>query len=169
MIGSRSSFRALFLFMFAAVLSSCQTMQRTGFTDAQVSALTDAGFEAVGDHYELGIENRVLFEFDSDIVSPPTKQMLGELSAKLSEVGIRGAIVEGHTDDVGDAAYNQALSEKRAATVRDGLVAGRLRNFDVSIHGVGEADPIESNSTDEGRQQNRRVVIVVTPQHAMPL
>lgn len=69
--------------------------------------------------------------------------------------------IEGHTDSVGDAATNQALSERRAASVRQfliqnhGIDAGRLE-----AAGLGQTQPVDSNDTPEGRQNNRRVELV---------
>ncbi len=68
--------------------------------------------------------------------------------------------VEGHTDSIGTDAYNQALSERRANSVRDymvgrGIAVGRLNSV-----GRGETRPVASNSTADGRAQNRRVEII---------
>lgn len=169
MLDKFSLSRNFLLVILLAVVAACQTVPRSGFTAEQIATLTAEGFENVGENYELGLENRVLFAFDSDVVTSDTARMLGGLSAKLAAVGIHGAIVEGHTDDVGEEDYNQALSEKRAIAVKNALVFGGFRETDVMAHGLGEADPIESNATEEGRQENRRVVIVITPTHALPL
>jgi OOP family OmpA-OmpF porin len=72
-------------------------------------------------------------------------------------------MIEGHADSVGDATHNQQLSQLRAEAVkltfaRQGMPMSHIRTW-----GAGESDPIASNDTEEGRRQNRRVVIVVTP------
>jgi OOP family OmpA-OmpF porin len=69
--------------------------------------------------------------------------------------------VVGHTDDIGDDAYNQELSEQRAATVADYLVATGTEAEKIWTVGAGEREPIASNSTPEGRSQNRRVEVFV--------
>jgi outer membrane protein OmpA-like peptidoglycan-associated protein len=69
--------------------------------------------------------------------------------------------IVGHTDDVGDDAYNLALSLERAQSVSDYLVSKGLDPNKVVVTGMGESDPIASNSTPEGRAQNRRVEVLL--------
>jgi OmpA-OmpF porin, OOP family len=69
--------------------------------------------------------------------------------------------VEGHTDDTGDATENQRLSEERARTVRALLIAGGVDGTRLAAEGMGGADPIASNNTAVGRQQNRRIELVL--------
>ena len=70
--------------------------------------------------------------------------------------------VEGHTDSVGGDEYNQALSERRAAAVRDYLVQQGIAAESIASRGFGKTQPVASNDTPEGRQQNRRVELVLT-------
>ena len=67
--------------------------------------------------------------------------------------------VAGHTDDQGSAGYNQGLSERRAKTVRDYLIKLGIAEERLTWRGYGEAEPIADNSTGDGREQNRRVVL----------
>jgi outer membrane protein OmpA-like peptidoglycan-associated protein len=69
--------------------------------------------------------------------------------------------IEGHTDDVGSKEHNLELSERRAASVRDYLVEQGVPAESVSARGFGESQPLASNETAAGRQENRRVEIVV--------
>jgi outer membrane protein OmpA-like peptidoglycan-associated protein len=70
--------------------------------------------------------------------------------------------IEGHTDSVGSDVYNQTLSEKRAQTVADYLMAaGVSRSSVLSVQGLGETRPLASNDTEDGRQRNRRVEIII--------
>jgi OOP family OmpA-OmpF porin len=69
--------------------------------------------------------------------------------------------VVGHTDDVGDDAYNQDLSEQRASAVRDYLVSAGVDPSKIVTIGMGESMPVASNTTDEGRAENRRVDVLV--------
>ena len=71
------------------------------------------------------------------------------------------ATIEGHTDSRGDAAYNQALSEKRAKAAADRLVERGVDADRISSVGYGEAKPIADNDTAEGRQANRRITAVL--------
>lgn len=152
------------------LLSACQTVPAMpGFTSKQVGVLESAGFNRVADNYELGIDNRVLFEFDSSNLQPDAFASLGKLARVLIGADIYGATVEGHTDSDGPDEYNQKLSESRAGAVKaqfaaEGMTAERIRAF-----GLGEKDPVASNDTEEGRAQNRRVVIVITPADAIPV
>jgi len=69
--------------------------------------------------------------------------------------------IVGHTDDVGDDAYNQELSEQRAQSVYDYLANTGMDVSNVVVVGMGESMPIASNSTPEGRAENRRVEILL--------
>jgi outer membrane protein OmpA-like peptidoglycan-associated protein len=70
--------------------------------------------------------------------------------------------VEGHTDSVGSDDYNQQLSEKRAGAVRDYLVQQGISADGIVSRGLGKTQPVASNDTAEGRQQNRRVELVLS-------
>jgi outer membrane protein OmpA-like peptidoglycan-associated protein len=70
--------------------------------------------------------------------------------------------LEGHTDSVGTDDYNMKLSEQRAGAVRDYLTTQGVASTGLTAVGLGKADPVASNGTDAGRQQNRRVEMVVS-------
>ena len=103
-----------------------------------------------------------LFERRSGTLSPKGIALLDENISKARELLSRASFIEvvGHTDDVGDNAYNMALSEERANSVRDYLVSIGLDPNKIVTTGMGESMPIASNSTPEGRAQNRRVQIL---------
>ena len=103
----------------------------------------------------------ILFDTGSDRIrgeSKPTLDMIGQMLKEHADLKLT---IEGHTDNVGSAASNQTLSDKRAAAVRQFLIAnyhvdaGRLAS-----KGLGPTKPAASNDTPEGRQQNRRVELV---------
>ncbi|MBB5705198.1 outer membrane protein OmpA-like peptidoglycan-associated protein [Sphingopyxis panaciterrulae] len=95
---------------------------------------------------------------------PPDQQTRIEtLAHRLLSVGIDTARVEGHTDSIGAESYNLALSQARAEAVAAPLRAGGMRLTPDQVIGRGEALPLSSNETAEGRRDNRRVVIIVTP------
>jgi outer membrane protein OmpA-like peptidoglycan-associated protein len=105
----------------------------------------------------------ILFDFDSATVRPDLQRDLRVLADSLNRYPDRTVRVVGHTDNVGTAAYNQNLSERRAAAV-----GGVLRNSGVDgrrivTQGRGFTQPIASNATPEGRRQNRRVEIYIIP------
>lgn len=159
--------RRLMLVCLIAALAACQTVPKEpGFSKQQVAALTSEGFKPVEENYELGLDDRVLFEVDKSDLSGEAVGILDRLTRILLGVGIHGAGVEGHTDATGSDAYNQALSERRAAAVKVQIVNTGMAEPEVRALGLGETQPVASNDTPEGRSENRRVVIVVTPADA---
>lgn len=155
--------KGLALFAIAA-LAACQTVPaKTGFSAKQVAVLTQEEFKPVGENYELGLSDRVLFEVDKSDLAPEAVTRISKIAAALKSVDIDGAGVEGHTDSTGSDDYNQQLSERRAASVKIEFVKAGMPEANVRAVGKGETQPIAGNDTDEGRAQNRRVVIVVTP------
>ena len=103
----------------------------------------------------------ILFDTGSDVLRPestPTLTQIGEMLAEHAELKLT---IEGHTDNVGDAAANRALSEKRAAAVKAYLVSKHGVSADrLQTAGHGDAKPAAPNATAEGRAQNRRVELV---------
>jgi outer membrane protein OmpA-like peptidoglycan-associated protein len=116
---------------------------------------------------KLAAEGRVatrgiLFDVDSDTIRPestPTLRDIGEMLQNHPELDL---LIEGHTDSEGDDAYNLELSGRRAEAVVQFLVAEYGIAADrLGAEGIGESNPVADNSTPEGRQQNRRVELVV--------
>lgn len=102
-----------------------------------------------------------LFETNSATLNAASEQALADLLVQLESFQeITDMTVIGHTDSTGDAAYNQGLSEQRAAAVEAFLKAA-YPNINISSAGMGEDSPVATNSTPEGRQLNRRVEIEV--------
>lgn len=99
----------------------------------------------------------IAFQFDSYAVSEEQKPYLNEVAAKLKERKDVYMVVIGHTDNVGAAAYNNALSKKRAESVKTYLVAQGVESSRILVESYGFERPLESNSTQEGRAKNRRV------------
>jgi outer membrane protein OmpA-like peptidoglycan-associated protein len=87
---------------------------------------------------------------------------LNKLAAFLQEYDERTVHVEGHTDSVGSAEFNQQLSERRAESVKAFLVGRGIDPRRISIAGLGKSSPVASNDTPTGRQQNRRVEVVIS-------
>ena len=104
----------------------------------------------------------VLFETGSYILRPQARERLAKVAGILLAYPDLRLEVDGHTDSVGSDAYNQQLSEKRAAAVRDYLVQQGIPIASVTMMGFGKTQPIASNATAAGRQQNRRVELVVS-------
>ncbi|MFN4019957.1 MAG: OmpA family protein [Erythrobacter sp.] len=161
--------RTLLMAAGVIILAGCQTVPRAPFSAAQREVLAKLGFHERDGNYLLGLESRLLFGFDSAVIEPAKQGMLHELGRALAEVGIGSAAVEGHASAEGDAQYNLALSGRRAEAVRDALTVGGLVPERMRVRAMGALDPIASNDTEEGRRENRRVVIIVTPSDALGL
>jgi len=105
------------------------------------------------------IQADALFDFDKSVLRPDGKKSIDDALAKLGGVDLEMVIATGHTDSVGTDAYNQKLSERRAAAVKDYLVSKGIPASKVTTIGKGETQPVATNKTKEGRQKNRRVDI----------
>lgn len=149
-----------------ALLSACQSVPAPkGFNAAQIALLEQQGFKPVDQSYDwyLTLPHRLLFPSDRSELDVHRLEDVAELSRKLVSVGIRSASVEGHTDSTASEAYNLQLSYARAQTVARPMIANGMILAPEQIIGRGKAFPVSSNDTPEGRQDNRRVVIIVTP------
>jgi outer membrane protein OmpA-like peptidoglycan-associated protein len=104
----------------------------------------------------------VLFDFNKYTLKPGAREKLAKVSGILLAYPGLKIQLEGHTDSVGSDGYNQTLSEKRADAVRDYLVTEGVPADGVTAEGYGKANPVASNDTPAGRQQNRRVDMVVS-------
>ncbi len=103
----------------------------------------------------------ILFATDRAELKPEGREALAKISGILQIAEGYTLSIEGHTDSMGSADYNQDLSERRAASVREYLVDQGLSSRDITARGMGEDEPLASNDTASGRQSNRRVEIVV--------
>lgn len=136
-----------------------------GIMDAQAEDLQDklpnARVERVGEGIHITFDSGILFDYDSSDLRQASRQNLSDLVASLEEYEGTDVLVVGHTDSRGDAAYNQALSERRADAARNYLVGAGLEAARVQALGRGEEEPVATNDTDAGRQENRRVEIAI--------
>lgn len=105
------------------------------------------------------ISGDVLFEFDRSEIRPAFFGELNEIVARLQETPDRQIRISGHTDSIGSAAYNQGLSERRAQSVANYLEQQGVSRDRMVVQGFGLTQPVATNETPEGRQQNRRVEI----------
>ncbi len=104
----------------------------------------------------------VLFRSGSVELLPAARERLAKVSGIVLAYPSLHVSIEGHTDSVGSDEYNQDLSERRAQSVRDYFVRGGIPAGAVDARGFGKAEPVASNETAEGRQQNRRVELVLS-------
>ncbi|HEY0974353.1 MAG TPA: OmpA family protein, partial [Solimonas sp.] len=103
----------------------------------------------------------VKFEFDSDRLTEPAKTILNEVAGTLQAYPNIDVELEGHTDDVGSDSYNLGLSERRANAVKTYLVGRGIGAGRMTPVGYGESRPIDTNATEAGREENRRVELKV--------
>ena len=96
-------------------------------------------------------------------MEPRFQGTLAQLAQNLQQFPQSRITVVGHTDNTGTVQYNQGLSEARARSVASILIGNGVNSGRISTFGEGEFSPVASNSTAAGRQQNRRVVITITP------
>ena len=104
----------------------------------------------------------VLFATDQARLNPEGQRIAQKLAEVLQQNPQRTVLIEGFTDSTGTAAYNQGLSERRASAVQLSLRGLGVANNRISIHGYGETYPVASNETEQDRQLNRRVEIVLS-------
>lgn len=113
----------------------------------------------------LSVQLNVLFNSGKADISPRFYPELEKLASFLQDHPNSTVVIEGHTDDKGSEDLNRELSQKRATAIADVLVDRfRIKPNRVKGIGYGEARPIDSNATEEGRAQNRRVVAEVYAQ-----
>ncbi|HUP92501.1 MAG TPA: OmpA family protein [Solimonas sp.] len=103
----------------------------------------------------------VKFEFDSDRLTPAAMEILNDVAGTLQAYPDIKVELQGHTDNIGTDAYNQGLSERRANSVKTYLAGHNVDAARMSPTGYGESQPIESNDTETGREENRRVELKV--------
>ena len=117
------------------------------------------------DERQIEVDERVLFDLDKATLRPTSQATLDRVAEEIQATADNEIIaVEGHTDATASERYNQGLSERRARAVVDYLVSKGVSQERLIAEGYGESEPVATNATPEGRQQNRRVVFtVLTP------
>ena len=123
--------------------------------------------EATKCERRLSVGADALFAFDQWTLSPEAEETLVVVLPEIEKAGTHPVSIEGHTDAKGSDAYNDTLSEKRAATVKQWLVARKAVSESTKVVGYGERKPVAPNTNPdgsddpEGRQKNRRVEVVI--------
>ena len=130
--------------------------------------LKELNAKVVGQEIRIALAADVLFDFDRHELRPAAFSTLGKVGEVLKAHEGADVIIEGHTDGKGNDAYNQALSERRAASVRDWLVKNAtVAKSRFTTRGYGKTRPVAANAKADGsddprgRERNRRVEIVV--------
>jgi len=139
------------------------------YMDTQESELraqlqgTGVSVTRMGDRIILNMPSNVTFATDRDQVIPPFYPTLDSVAIVLRKFDKTLIDVDGHTDSVGNAGYNQDLSERRANSVANYLASRGVDPRRMSAMGYGLERPIASNASESGRAQNRRVEIAISP------
>ena len=123
--------------------------------------IAGAQVERVGEGIKITFDSGLLFAVNQSTLSEKSKQELGELATILQKYNDTNILIEGHTDASGTDEYNLELSRKRAQSVSAHLATMGVSSVRFSVMGYGEAQPISSNDTAEGRTQNRRVDLAI--------
>jgi outer membrane protein OmpA-like peptidoglycan-associated protein len=123
--------------------------------------LEGAHVERVGEGILITFESGLVFDTESYSLREETKTNLVDLSKTLKKYDDTNILIEGHTDNTGEDAYNQKLSENRADAVENYLETQGIENSRVTTKGYGESQPLDSNDSEAGRQKNRRVEVAI--------
>ncbi|MEN8761978.1 MAG: OmpA family protein, partial [Thiogranum sp.] len=122
-----------------------------------------AAFTVASTLVRLSDKRNVMFEFNSTVPTATATQELDKVLGTINEFDqLDGIEIVGHTDSSGAESYNQSLSEHRAASVKQFLESRGVLTSEASARCVGEADPVASNATRDGRALNRRVDIIIS-------
>jgi len=133
----------------------------------EIDQIPDANVSQQGEALMVAFPGDVLFDTGSSSLSPGAFGRLDQLADTLNRYPDTTVIVKGHTDGAGSEQSNLVLSEQRADSVRRYLIGKGISPARVTSVGFGESMPLVTNSTVEGRQQNRRVEIEVRPTEQM--
>lgn len=109
----------------------------------------------------LVMPGNITFAFDDATLSPSFRPTLNQLAATMVEYNQTTVNVMGHTDSQGSDSYNLNLSRQRANSVASYLISQGVSSSRINVYGYGESNPVASNATESGRQQNRRVEITI--------
>lgn len=151
---------AIFTSLF---LSGCQTPPPATFTPEQVAAMRSYGFTESNDNWSLGLSDKILFGKNQYKLKPESYTTIQTMASRLASTGLKHARMDGHTDNYGEDSYNEELSLKRANIVADAWSEGaKVPRTNLTTQGLGKKYPVASNSTGDGRAENRRVAVVIT-------
>lgn len=123
--------------------------------------LEDAEIQRVEEGIAVSFDSGLLFDFDSAQLRDEAKENLEQLAEIMGEDDNTELLIVGHTDSVGEASYNQTLSERRADSAADYIISQGIGADRIDTEGRGESEPIADNDTEAGRQENRRVEVAI--------
>ena len=129
---------------------------------AEIEAdIEGATVERIGEGIKITFDSGILFDVDKAALRPEATTNLDKLALILNKYEDTDILIEGHTDATGSEDYNLDLSERRAKSVANQLATDKVNPVRFTIMGYGEVQPVATNDTSDGRQQNRRVEIAI--------
>ena len=123
--------------------------------------------ERVGEGLQVTFDSGLLFDFDSDVLRAGARDNLATFAKSLDKYPGTDVLIVGHTDSVGTDKYNNSLSARRAASAATYLVSRGVSSSRLRSTGRGETEPVASNSSEAGRQKNRRVEVAIYANEAL--
>jgi outer membrane protein OmpA-like peptidoglycan-associated protein len=120
-----------------------------------------AHIERVGEGIAITFDSGLLYGFDSAELQPAARENLTKLANSLKNYPDSDILIVGHTDSIGNENYNMGLSNRRAQSAKNYLVAQGIPADRIRTEGRGENEPIADNETEAGRQENRRVEVAI--------
>ena len=123
--------------------------------------LPNAAVERVGEGIQVTFDSGILFDVDSDVLRQASQDNLSNLAQSIADYEGTRILVVGHTDSTGSDSYNESLSERRANAARTYLLRQGVASDRIEAVGRGEAEPVATNDSSEGRQENRRVEVAI--------
>ena len=149
----------------ANAVDNAWDMTKAKLADVKFKEITLPGVSVRGDstYNVYSVDEKILFDTEKADIKPGAAGALNQITGSIGQrYGSSQVRVMGFADSRGDKGYNKELSEKRAEAVKSYLVAkGKIEAARVSVEPMGEAQPVASNATAAGRQENRRVEIAV--------
>lgn len=155
------SLKLSFIALLSITLAGCLSFGPLKYR--QVKLLKKEGFVLTDEGWTLGLPERLLFDFNNAQLKQSHEAELVRLANQLNKYDLNKLKIVGHTDDVGDATYNQKLSEERAQSVANLFLTRGFKKENIYVIGRGSTQPYVPNTTNENRAINRRVAIVVIP------
>ncbi|OTS04718.1 OmpA family protein [Acinetobacter pittii] len=155
------SLKLSFIALLCITLAGCLSFGPLKYR--QVKLLKKEGFVLTDEGWTLGLPERLLFDFNNAQLKQSHEAELVRLANQLNKYDLNKLKIVDHTDDVGDATYNQKLSEERAQSVANLFLTRGFKKENIYVIGRGSTQPYVPNTTNENRAINRRVAIVVIP------
>ena len=127
----------------------------------ELEKVPGADVQQVGDELVVTFNNPILFDTDSSMLKPDARSLLEHVASVLQQYPDTNVLVKGHTDNTGSETHNLQLSDRRSNAVRNYLVTLGVSGERMRAMGFGESMPVAANTSESGRQQNRRVELQI--------